>query len=95
MIGRKKKEINNRILDLMFFISLKEYWNKSDQAIKKTAFSIQRSIPRYRIRKQSVTAIPDNIFTYKTALYEQEIILVITAKVYNNDGRSASFIITS
>jgi len=95
MVGRKEEEINDRILDLMFPISLREYWNKSDQAIKETAFSMQRSTPRYRIRKQPVTAVPDNIPASKAALYEQEVAPVITARAHDDDGRSAPLMVTS
>lgn len=94
MVGRTA-DINERIMDLVFPISLREYWNASDRAIKEAAYSLQRSTPRYRIRKQPSAAVGDTVPPANAALYGQEIAPVVTARAHDDDGRSAPLMVTS
>ncbi len=98
MQSRSRFDIS-RILDLPLELTVGELLDRSDITIKDLAFNMQRSTPRYRIKRSKVNAEGDtqeaeNVqasMTISAAVLPPE----VTARAYEDDGLSKPLMINS
>ncbi len=89
----------SRILDLPLELTVGELLDRSDITIKDLAFNMQRSTPRYRIKRSKVNAEGDaqeaeNVqvsMTISAAVLPSE----VTVRAYEDDGLSKPLMINS
>lgn len=84
MAHRSRFDIG-KILDLPLEITVGEFLDKSDVTIKELAYSMQRSTPRYRVRRQKAPVPAQN---KSVTMANSALPPPITANAYEDDGLS-------
>jgi len=85
----------SRILDLSLELTVGELLDRSDITIKDLAFNMQRSIPRYRIKRSKVNAEDQEAETVQASMSISAAVLPseVTARAYEDDGLSKPLMI--
>jgi len=87
----------SRILDLPLELTVGELLDRSDITIKDLAFNMQRSTPRYRIKRSKVNAEDQEAETVQASMSISAAVLPpeVTARAYEDDGLSKPLMINS
>ncbi len=96
MTGQERFDIR-KIFDLPLEVTVSEFLDRSDLAIREMAFNIQRSTPRYQVKKPGPIRDEEqeDVIVGKAGMNLFSQLPSITARVLENDGMSLPLMISS